>query len=369
MVFNKFIYVFLLVITIGMTSNIYAEKHLTNSNINDCSVYLKNPCYGLKGYFEALFLQPTALNTHYYAQADGVTKAGNTVDEIISPNWYIDDVNTKYTFSFIVGMDYFISCRNSSLSLDWQHFNSHDSSSNSVIKDYMVGPFFDIGPDAAVYKIAKGKVKYDLDLVNLAGNFYVQYGRFLQSKMYVGLSFLNFKQELSSEYFSENMKTIRTIESPSKFIGAGPQMGLAFSYDLVKCISMFGKLDTTLFAGSFKNHTEYNSYDPDLQNNLQVSNPNKQSTKVNDRNGFIPAFSSKIGLGYQLQFANRSEVEINAGWQAQVYLDLIQSTDTNSQVLDIEPSVSPVGVYVRTFKRTISNFALMGPFVNLAVSF
>lgn len=369
--FKKSIPVFLS--ALFLTGNLLAAQpndsfSSESNNCSPCNVVICNPGFCYAAHFSALFLQPNASNTHYVAEADGFTNAGAPIEDIVSPNWFIYDINTDYSFGFDVGVQWSPCNSSTYLSLNWTRFYSSDSSSHSVPQHFMVGPFFSIGPDAIRYKNSTGKVNYEFDLVNLNGGLSVNFGRSLHTNLFCGVSFLRLEQTLSSRYFSPTNSVSREIKSPAKFIGAGPQFGLDFQFDFLRCFYLQGLLDASLFSGSFTNSTAYTSISP-LLNLGNLIPPNTQTNSVDDRSGFVPAFSAKLGLGFSTSFWCCSQLKLEAGWLSQVYLNAIQSVDMASEVIDIDPDFITLGVYARTFKRSLSNFSLSGPYVTLDVSF
>jgi hypothetical protein len=100
-----------------------------------------------------------------------------------------------------------------------------------------------------------------------------------------------------------------------------------------------------------------------------VTPPNVQSTKVQKKTQLVPAITTKLGLNYIFSFCSHSMVRLEAGYEAQVYLNAIQSVDMGSEV--ITPPVVPdtIGVFARTFRQTLSNFSLTGPYFRLEAGF
>ncbi len=85
-----------------------------------------------------------------------------------------------------------------------------------------------------------------------------------------------------------------------------------------------------------------------------------------------PAFEGKLGIGYDFTWGTCCNINLEAGYQAQIYMNSIRSVDMGSEVaLGAFGSVGSgdVGVYARTFQRTVSDFALAGPYVKLDVGF
>jgi hypothetical protein len=334
-------------------------NHSDNSCCNNLNVQLCNPCYtwGLEG--SALYLQPSGSNLHYVAEAEPLP--------VPSPNWIIKDVHPDYHFGFELGASAINHDRNSITKLNYVHFYSKDTSSFVAGTNDMVGPFFEIGPDASAFSNAKGEVSFHHDALNLDYGICVAFGDYVHTNFFGGLGAVRLKQNFKSTYSSSNGSVSRSIDVPSSFYGIGPQLGFDVSYEIWDCLQLTGKSTATLFVGNFKNHTSYKTNSPALAT-LGITPPNSQSTSVNHRTGVVPAYEGKLGLSYDFKICDFL-FNIAAGYEVLIYLDAIQSIDMGSEV-DTPPVVpSVVGVFARTFQRNTSNFALAGPYLRLNVDF
>jgi hypothetical protein len=327
----------------------------------DSAVYLSSPTYTFDAFFTALILQPTGSSLHYAAQA-------HPYPPFTSPYWHIHDVHTDYHFGFDVGLGGVFHRANSDLFIDWEHYRSKDSSHKTVASDDMVGPFFEIGPDASAYKKTHGNVVFHFDQVNLDYGQFVNFGKRLQTNLYAGVSFARIKQTLHSKFSDYAGDIVRNINVPSLFTGGGPQLGLDFTYRIVNGFHFVGEAAGSLFVGTARNHTNFKAAFP-ASEGAGIASPNKQSTHVNKRTQVVPALEGKLGLDYAYLYRKHYMIKLEAGYQVQVYFNAIQSTDIGSEV--VTPPVAPdvVGVYARTFQRNISNFSLAGPYVKVELGF
>jgi len=252
--------------------------------------------------------------------------------------------------------------------LNWEYFNASDSSRTTVPVQDMVGPFFTIGPDASPYTLSSGNVDYLFQEVNLDYGILVNFGKSTKTNLFVGVGYDYIKQTLTSKYWNADETVSRTIVSPSSFSGAGPQVGMNFDYTIVDGFKLSGQSMASLLIGTMKNSTTYKSVSP-LLGALGISPPNRQTTTVDSRTQLVPAFEGKLGLAYEVLFYDNYMFKIDGGYQAQVYLNAIQSVDMGSEVPLNSIAATTVGVYARTFQRTLSNFALAGPYLKIAFGF
>lgn len=84
----------------------------------------------------------------------------------------------------------------------------------------------------------------------------------------------------------------------------------------------------------------------------------------------IPSIEERLGLAYSFDsWCECYLVSLEVGYEAKVFFNALQSTDFSSGVVGVTPEDSEVGVFARTFRRTLGNFALAGPYVALGVEF
>lgn len=327
---------------------------------NGCDFFLFSPSAAIVTEFRALVVKPSSNNLNYAAEAIPLP--------VPSPNWNIFNINPHYRFGFDVGVMSIFHGTDTMLQFNWEHFKSSSCASAQFPSNNMVGPFFEIGPDASTYKQTQGKVTFHYDSVSLNYGQYVYIGDHGQANLFVGLNGGRIKQELFSQFASLDNTTMRTITIPSHFIGAGPQIGLTFCYDIIKGFCFTGKASAAIIVGPLKNHTEYSATSPFLVE-LNVGSPNIQRTCVQKSTQVIPWFYQRLGFGYKTDFCDHYSFAIEAGYEARIYNNAIQSVDMSSEV-DTPPLIpDTVGVFARTFRKTLSNFSLAGPYVGLNVGF
>ncbi|MBS0620715.1 MAG: hypothetical protein JSS61_04580 [Verrucomicrobia bacterium] len=331
----------------------------TNPRSN-ADIFLSSPAHTFELEINSLILKPTGGDLHYAAEAVPLP--------LPSPHWKIQDIHTDYHYGFDIGLRGIFHSAYTFLSLNWERFHASDSASKKVSSNNMIGPFFEIGPDASVYKKAHGNVSFHFDEVNLDYGIFMNFGERLQTNLFAGVSFARIKQTLTSKYSNYSGSIRRTIKTPSSFMGAGPQLGLEFGYKIVEGFHLNGKARASLFIGTQKNHTSYKSFDPAL-GGLGITPPNKQSTQVSNATQIVPGLEGALGLSYVFSFRKHYMVKLEAGYQAQVYIDSIQSVDIGSEVNT--PPVAPdtVGVFARTFEKHLNNFALSGPYALIVLGF
>jgi len=337
-------------------NNIHAQNDASTTH-----VFLDSPHYTVDTQIRALIFKPSSNNLHYAAQA--------TPLPLQSPQWNIYDLHPQYHCGFDLGARVFFHNRKTNLALNFEHFKSRTRAVHEVpISTDMVGPFFEIGPDAHPYQQATGVVHFDFNTVNITYGQDVYFGDFLHTNLFAGINFTRIKQCLSMLYASSDKSISRSIITPATFMGAGPQIGVDFSYNIIKGLNLAGQFTTSLIVGPAKNSTAYSSQSPFLAIGGFTA-PNNQSTRTQKQTIVVPEFSERLGIAYSFSFCNHYMAKLEVGYEARIYISALQSVDIGSEV--VTPPVIPdtVGVFARTFQKTISNFALTGPYVALNIAF
>jgi len=327
-------------------------------------VYTGAPCYTLDAGFRAICYQPSANNLHYAAVAFPTPAP--------SPHWQIADIKPDYNFGFELDLTAVFCERATKLAVSWEHYDQNDSDTVQVPSVDMIGPLFAIGPDTLLYQRAHGKVQWLFDQINLDYGTYVNFGDCFQTNFFVGLSGARIKETVNTFFsgtFTGGGFAGRNIHTPSTFTGGGPRIGVDLSYSIFDGFRLAGQAAAALMVGTLVNHTEFKTLFPSAIVVDGISSPNYQDISVKNRSAVVPEFEGRLGFAYDFTICRDFFVQLEAGYEAKVFINAIQSADIGSQV--ITPPVTPdeIGLFARTFKRTLSNFALAGPYVSINVGF
>jgi hypothetical protein len=333
-------------------------------------VTLNRPVYTYEGYFTGMALQPYSNTVDYAVEAIPFNYgSGQTA---ISPDWIIPTIGTDYHFGFDVGFAYVFHDNYAKLMANWEWYHTgKDTDTLNLTGPNMVGPFFEIGPDASTYKNALGKTSFHFDEINLDYGTWVQYGPLFRMNYFAGIGINRIVQHRYLNLTNSAATIVRNINSPSTFLGAGPQIGFDFNYKLYKGLQFLGNMRSSLFVGTFTNKTTYSTRSVDLVTLGQV-NPNIQTTTVDNKGGIVPGFEGRLGLSYDYLWRSRYHFKFEAGYQAQIYLSAIRADDLGSEVaLAAAGSIGSqtTGVYARTFERVVSDFAMAGPYGTITFAY
>lgn len=344
------------ILLLAICNTITAYDRLNNSTA--VTTADSNYTYDLN--FTTLFLKPST-DLFYAAQA--------TPLPLPTPNWNLYRINPHYNFAFDLGAKVAIHSKNSLLKGNWEHFQSSDSAGHNIaVSTNMVGPFFEIGPDASVYQNAAGFVNYSRNKLNVTYGQNIEIGQACQINLSAGISFNKLQQNILQTFTSSDLTTyIRRIDTTNSFNGVGPEVGLDIIYELHKGLNFISRTSVDFATGTANNHVEFASYSP-LNVGL-TANPNMQSTTIDGQLIIVPIFSQRIGINYDLKFRDHCSFQIEIGYLSQFYTDVLHSILFTTDVPLPTVDDAAVGVYTQSFMEKTSSFALSGPYFKFEIAF
>lgn len=323
--------------------------------------------YGFYG--QCLVLQPNGSDLYYGVEADGLDESLSF--PAVSPNWTVLEIDPNYHPGFEVGFNLFSEDHNLEVNLNWErmHSNDNDSFLAPPANGYMVGPFFDIGPNSVSYKLATGKLTSHFDEVNLTFGRRLCFFNNFATQFYAGAGFTRIQQTMFSSYANATQTLSRSVNNSSTFTGAGPQIGLDYEYRIYDEFFLKGNSVFSLLVGQSQNNTTFESYSPILTT-FGVPQPNTQQTVVPNRTQLVPGFEQRLGFSY-LAVWDSIRALFEVGYQCQIYINAVQTVDmTAPQVIPALVGVFPdVGVFAVGFERTMSNYILTGPYASIGLEF
>lgn len=327
------------------------------------------PAIGCEFFGEFLWLQPQASDLYYAVEANGLDQS--IAVPAVSPNWNVKEINPNYHAGFNVGAAVLFNFCDLNLDLNWERLYGTDSKvyETSLANGWMVGPISDIGPNSEPYKIATGKVKTEFDQANISFGKSHSFQNAFYANLFAGVSFTRIKESMHTSYSNTSGTVSRTIDTPSTFIGAGPQIGADYKYRIVQGFFFNGLTNLSFNMGTLKNKQTYTSLTPDLVT-MGCPNPNIQVTSIPNRTQLVPGFEQKLGFSYEACFESVA-FSVGIGYQCQIFLNAIQTFDMTAP--QVEPSgaiLTPqTGVFAVGYERTLSNYMLTGPYVSASLEF
>ena len=260
-----------------------------------------------------LYLQPNSGSLEYGALV--------TPLPLPSPDWAGQSINPNFSPAFRIGLAYALSdCNN--VQLNWTHLNATDSSSFTAKPDQMVGPYYEIGPDANAYKIANGSVHFGYDAVNLdAGHLWCA-GCPFQLRVFGGLQVAQIHQNLSASFRSYDGAYANGYTNNSMFTGVGPRLGMTAAYNLGH-FQFLGEAAGSALIGSGQSRMDYSATSP-AQAGVGITPPNLQSLTSPNATQVIPCIDTRLGVAYITPITRFGIFRAEAGYQAAVYVKRCQ---------------------------------------------
>jgi hypothetical protein len=220
-----------------------------------------------------------------------------------------------------------------------------------------VGPPFEIGPDAGLFRIANATAHFAYDAINLdAGQLFYSDGP-TQMRVFGGLQGARIHQNLSATFQSIDGLNSNANTTDSLFTGVGPRLGMK-----AQCIrgnsDFLGEIAGSALIGTMQSRIGFSATSPALAG-LGIIPPNTQSLTSPDATQVVPSIESRLAAGYAFPVGNHGLFRIEAGYQAAVYVNAVSQYSLSGVV--IPPVAQGVGVFLRTATPLQSNFTVHGP--------
>jgi hypothetical protein len=364
------------------TSSAFA---LENGTIPESNIPALAP--GFEFSASALYLQPSSNNLDYAILTNPILPGSGPIVGALTPNWEKQYIDPDYQFGFNLGVRYILpNTKNEDgsiydMALDWTHLNTSDSDSVIASKNnpvQFVGPDYQIGPDAGPIRSAQSNVKYNFDVVHMDFGIYKNYGNYVRTRFFGGLSGTHIKQTLTTTFAGNVLKSEEgleeglndgpfsvTSENISKFTGVGPRLGANGTVYIGKSFGIIGEAAVSALIGTQKTEMNFASSSARLAkagidvNYQQIAS--ESTTKV------IPAIDTKLGLNYTRELSNNKSVAIELGYQAAIYINAIDEVFPTSLVTDPPTPLQTGTIAVNTMGESQSDFSVNGPYLKVSV--
>lgn len=315
------------------------------------------PCLkpGLEFSASALYLQPNANNLGWGA----VT----TVLPIPTPQWRVKTINPGYHAGFNLGAGYVFPCSGNDLQLNWSHLNTSDSQNVHVIPTTQwISPFSQTGtpPElgeitgVASLKRAHADAKFYYDAVNLDVGQYVDFGCRMRLRIFSGLSGVRIQEKLTSTFRGLPLPVL-SFNNTASYTGVGPRLGVYNTFSIYRGLNFVSQFAGALLIGH-SNPAEYKFTGSSAELALIGIAKNNEKIASSHSTDIVSALDAKLGLSYVFDMSQCSQLTIEGGYMAALYVHPLQSYETNTNVIALDiGSLSTSSV-----KHTLSNFSVGG---------
>ncbi len=328
-----------------------------------------------------LYLQPNSNNLDYAYWVSGL--------QPYYQNWHAQKLDPNNAPMFDVGFYYAFPDSTYGALLDWMHLSTTSKGFKQATQNTdlttleFVAPPFEMSPPVFGIKRADAKVKFNFDNIemNFSKNF--NYGSRLRTKISGGIDVLRVGQTLTT-IFSDYAGAEATpysyalpadpsysfqLLSKSKYVGAGPDLGLSVEYDLIYGIGLIGKAIGSLTAGTTNTKELFTSTSARLTT-LGIGTSHQQITTPNQTQ-VVPGFDGKLGVYYHYKAKKRANITIEGGYRLLSYLNAITTIRPNTLVqpgtTQATPEFSTGTMAIVSIVKENSPFNLNGAYVDFTL--
>jgi hypothetical protein len=333
-------------------------------------------------YISALYVTPSSDNLKYATFVSGI--------QPYYQSWHYQSIDPNYHPAFELGYNYAIPSTEYSAAIYWTHINTDDSAykqasnSTDLTTVEFVAPPFEMSPPVFGIKRADSKVNFSFDNVLLNASKQVEYTPKLQSRFFGGIAVLNLNQTITTT-FSDYAGTPATpysyplppdplfsfqLQNVSKYLGAGPDLGFSFRYEMDSHFGVLGQFLGILTAGIIKTQDNFTSSSTRLTN-LGIATSHQQITAP-DATQVVLGADGKLGLFYHYQKVNFADLTFELGYRMADYLNAISTVNPGTLVQPgtvlITPEFSTGTMAIVSTDAKSHPFSFNGPFFNVILA-
>ena len=277
---------------------------------------------------EALYAQ--ASDSDFLYAVHSATANGNTNHRNYS-------VDFSDNWGYHIDVAYEMAAQDPDFYLGWTHLHlNHAEEKTGVAGSVLLGG---PGNDAMTFDgvpigLGEGQTTYeyaDVDL--LIGKKFVFHNRY-HLHPFTGLRYGRIEATDKVSYFLNG--TLRgTGKFENQFCGLGPRAGIDASLDLPAGFSLVARAAGSLLIGShsFKYHAT----------NTPAGAPTSFAFKNNDDTINVPETDCRLGINYALDFSAQSSIELELGWNAVHYFDVMDKS--NNSIVNSAASMTDWGFH------------------------
>ena len=326
-----------------------------------------------------LYLQPSSNNLKYAVFVSG--------QQPYLQSWHYQSINPAYSPAFELGLNYNFATVPYQASVSWLRLNTNDSAHKQASEDVslstveFVAPAYEVGPPAFGIKRADGNVTFDLDDIKLNMGRFFALGTNIQAKLFGGLNILRLNQKVTTVFsdFPGALPTpysyalppdpafIFETQNNSKYLGAGPDVGLNIQYKAYRGFGFVGEVLGAITAGTNKVVDNFNSNSSRLIS-LGLG-PTHQEITTPNTTQIVPSIDGKLGVFYNYSGHYIHDLTIEAGYRMAFYYNAISEVNPSSLVqagtVAITPEFATGTMAINATESRSRNFGFNGPYLTL----
>ncbi|MDP3705597.1 MAG: Lpg1974 family pore-forming outer membrane protein [Legionellaceae bacterium] len=358
--------------------------HSINAAANTLDKEKRTDTHNQSGFhIGVLSLQPQSNNLAYAYWVAGI--------QPYYQNWHAQMLNPSNSLAYELGYNYAVAQTPYSASIDWLHINTSDSSfkqaseSSSLLTIEFVAPPFEMSPPVFGIKRADSNLKFGFDNVGINVGKLFEFNSKFRAKLVGGIDILHVDQTITTVFgdfqsipgtpYSYTLDADPSyslqVQSQSKYVGVGPDLGLDVEYDVIGGFGMIGQAKGSLTAGTTSTEEFFQGTSANLTalgigiSHQQITTPNK--TQV------VPGFDGKLGLYYRYFGVKVANFTLEGGYRMLTYLNAITTITPATLVqpgtVTVTPEFATGTLAIVSITKQDSPFNLNGPYINLKIGF
>jgi hypothetical protein len=304
-------------------------------------------------------------------------------------SWHYQEIKPDFHPAFELGFNYAIPDTLYSAGASWTHLNSDDSSSKQASTNTdlttveFVAPPYEMSPPVFGIKSVNSKVHFDFDNVLLNVAKIAEYDSRLNARFFGGIDILKLNQSITTTFGdyagspatpysyplppdpSFSFKT----ENTSKYVGAGPAIGLDVQYEIGCGFGFLGEALGSLTAGTMKSQDDFTSTSARLTA-LGIGTSHQQITSPNDTQVVLGG-DAKLGMFYTYHGLTIPNFTVELGYRMASFLNAISTISPNTLVqpgtVVVTPEFATGTMAIVSTKNVNSPFNFNGPFFDVKI--
>lgn len=329
-----------------------------------------------------LYLKPGSNNLDYAYFVSGM--------QPYNQSWHSQMLIPEHAPAFESGFTYAIPKSSYSASVEWMHLRSSDaaykqaSESTDTLTIEFVAPPFEMSPPVFGIKRADSNVKFNFDNIDINVNKSFEVSTHVRAKLFGGVNVLRINQKITTVFsdFAGVLPTFYSYALPadpsysfqlqanSKYVGAGPDLGLNVEYDAIYGFGLVGQVFGTVTAGTTSTQEQFTSTSARLTSvgigtsKQEITTPNK--TQV------VPGVDGKLGVFYHYSGKGIATLALEGGYRLLSYANAITTispgTLVQPSVVMVTPEFATGTMAIVSIDKRDRPFNMNGPYLDLKIT-
>ena len=330
---------------------------------------------------ELLYIQPASNNLKYATFVSGT--------QPYFQSWHYQEVKPSFHPAVELGLIYAIRDSLYNVGAKWTYLDSNDSSSKQAATGTdlttveFVAPPYEMSPPVFGIKHVNSTANFKFNNLLLDIGKIVEYGSRLQARYYGGLDIFNLNQTITTTFsdYAGSPATPYSYALPpdpsysfqtqnvSKYLGAGPAVGMSFQYKMDSGFGFMGDVLGLLTAGVSSTQDNFTSTSARLTS-VGIGTSHQQITSPDDTQVVFGA-DAKLGVFYKYQGTKMPSFTIEAGYRIATYINAISTISPNTLVqpgtVVVTPEFATGTMAIVSTNSKTGPFSFNGAFLNLKV--